>query len=468
MSGRNKYSRQFDRNAGSPADFDSLFRFEGEELIAKKKIRMRSSKKRIAAMTASAAVIAGAAFIGLSYISSSGLDSEEYGICELAEMSSETSPLSLNTGNEANTEYYLSELISQSEYYSPSMNTEDDYPSGEYSLENADIILRCRVVSKEYSDVFQTSYEICPIEYYFTYNTNDATEIDPYVLSEKISVSIATNVSEFNHISEFDSIFTLKGGDTLNGGFNELQTGYEYIIPLNIYTSGDESTVIWDSSAIPVKKTSVGWLFDESYCELSESAHSVANDMQDICAHAFYLESSDEKLFEKINAVLDSSDKKYYHIYTDYSNSNEETITKVISGEEITEMITAATLAAEPVYSMTDILGGEYGEKLIPAATETEESGQTVLYFDGSAYSDIMNAFITADHLYSGTNAAGENMVVIKPVSSAAHTIMLIGMNRLIVDTNPDTVSENSVSGTFRMICFDEQGRPMSVDSGIE
>ena len=218
MNGRNKYSEQFDRNAGKPADFDSLFRFEGEELIAKKKIRMKSSKKRIAAMTVSAAAVAGAAFIGLSYISSAGLSSQESGICELAEMSAETSSLSLSTGNEANTEYSLSELISQSEYYSPYMNTEDDYPSGEYSLENADIILRCRVVAKEHSDVLQTSYEICPLEYYFANNSNDASEIDPYVPSEGLSVSIApfytTNASDFNHISEFDSIFTLKGGDT--------------------------------------------------------------------------------------------------------------------------------------------------------------------------------------------------------------------------------------------------------------
>ena len=42
MNGRNKYAEQFDRNAGEPADFDSLFRFEKGELIAKKRIKMHS------------------------------------------------------------------------------------------------------------------------------------------------------------------------------------------------------------------------------------------------------------------------------------------------------------------------------------------------------------------------------------------------------------------------------------------
>lgn len=468
MSGTNKYSEQFDRNAGQPADFDSLFRFEGEELIAKKKIRMRSSKKRIAAMTVSAAAVAGAAFIGLSYISSAGLSSQESGICELAEMSAETSTLSLSTGNEENTEYYLSELFSQSEYYTPYVNTEEDYPIGEYSLESADIILRCRVVSKEHSAVFQTSYELCPLEYYFTDNYSDTAEIDPYTLSQGLSVSIVpfytTNESEFNHISEFDSIFTLKGGDTLNGGLNELQIGYEYIIPLNMYKNGGENTVIWNSSAVPIKKSSAGWLFDESCYELTKNAQGVVNDMQDKCTNAFFLESSDEKLFEEINTVLGSSEKKYYHIYTDYFN--EETITEVISDEESESV----QITSETVYSMTDIFGGEYGEKLIPTATETTENGQTVLYFDGSAYPDIRNALLSAgNYLYSGTNAAGENMVVIKPESSSAYTVMLIGMSRqLISDMNSADISENSDSGTFRMICFDEQGRPMSVDSGIE
>ena len=43
MNGRNKYAEQFDRNAGEPADFDSLFRFEKGELIAKKRIKMHGS-----------------------------------------------------------------------------------------------------------------------------------------------------------------------------------------------------------------------------------------------------------------------------------------------------------------------------------------------------------------------------------------------------------------------------------------
>ena len=46
MNGRNKYAEQFDRNAGEPADFDSLFRFEKGELITKKRIKMHSSRRK--------------------------------------------------------------------------------------------------------------------------------------------------------------------------------------------------------------------------------------------------------------------------------------------------------------------------------------------------------------------------------------------------------------------------------------
>ena len=82
MNGRNKYAEQFDRNAGEPADFDSLFRFEKGELITKKRIKMRSSRRRIAAMTITAAAVTAAAFFGLSYLNSSG--TSDISIAELA------------------------------------------------------------------------------------------------------------------------------------------------------------------------------------------------------------------------------------------------------------------------------------------------------------------------------------------------------------------------------------------------
>ena len=82
MNGRNKYAEQFDRNAGEPADFDSLFRFEKGELITKKRIKMRSSRRRIAAMTITAAAVTAAAVFGLSYLNSSG--TSDISIAELA------------------------------------------------------------------------------------------------------------------------------------------------------------------------------------------------------------------------------------------------------------------------------------------------------------------------------------------------------------------------------------------------
>ena len=86
MSINKKYKKQFDSHAGSPAEFDSLFTFEGDKLTAKKKITM---KKRMGYSAAAFTSVAAALVIfmaGLSYINSKSAD--DSGISELADMTS--------------------------------------------------------------------------------------------------------------------------------------------------------------------------------------------------------------------------------------------------------------------------------------------------------------------------------------------------------------------------------------------
>ena len=170
MNGRNKYAEQFDRNAGEPADFDSLFRFEKGELITKKRIKMRSSRRRIAAMTITAAAVTAAAVFGLSYLNSSG--TSDISIAELAEMSETTA--SLDEFLESSSEHLLSEFIKPTDICFHAAVTADASQQ-DISLDEADIILRCRVITKNYlpeSDTGRIEYELSPIEYYYADNVS--------------------------------------------------------------------------------------------------------------------------------------------------------------------------------------------------------------------------------------------------------------------------------------------------------
>ena len=157
MSRNRKYMEQFDRNAGKPSDFDSLFHFEKGELIAKRKIRVKSTRSRIAAMCSAAAVIGIAAFAALAYINTKGITSDSVMSRTTGDVSSELTAYIEENGSQAK----LSDFVDRFEYEAVGDlsgnvgliwdNSSDTKNQNEY-LTDWQAVVRFRVASTQYAN----------------------------------------------------------------------------------------------------------------------------------------------------------------------------------------------------------------------------------------------------------------------------------------------------------------------------
>lgn len=412
MSGNMQYKNEFDKNSGKPADFDSLFRFDGEEIVAKRRIRMHSGKKRALWMTSSAAVIMAAAVFGLSWLGSSGIDSDE-GVCELADVTeAQMNELSEYIENES--EVSLSDLLSRFDYNLAALS-DDEYSElieggsiaeiTSDAYKNADIIMNAQVVGKTYygSDIMYTLY---PIEYYYLQDIS----FEP---GENIIVS-----SAFYHVG---------------GAYSELQTGSEYIVALDL--ESDNTSIancrMANPYAFPMRKTDHGWLVPADFSAFSENTESVINDIDGFYDYGdLVLEKSDENMKSKLYSYCADSDKKYY--YADVGTND-----------------TNGTAMFDLFDYSSENLDFESVKHYIKEDGSTDK---TVLVLENEKYFELIPA-ISGEVIFIGKNVFGENIEVIQTSmvgnAAEAQTAVFVGMSEITVSVG------DSVAGDIIGKCSD-------------
>ena len=430
MSRNRKYIEQFDRSAGKPSDFDSLFRFEKGELIAKRKIRVKSSRSRIAAMCSAAAVIGIAAFAALAYINTKGISSDTV----ISKSTGEASP-ELSTYIEENgSQKMLSSFIDRFEYevtgdmsgnseqlwnYSTDTDTQNAYST---DWQN---IVRFRIASKQYSNG-KIIYCAVPLE-----------------LFAEQEISWAYNSSENKTIAFSVSPYDLR----------ELQIGKEYIMPFLSYDLTNSDAIFYAyNTGYFAEKTDKGWLIYNCGVYRSELFEAMESGTEEIFDNRtgtgiYYLEPSDEKMNEKIRTFLDSRETVYYH--TEFDNGTVQMM-------------------------LADILPGAEFEKKRYAVNERGEPDRTLLILDNEQYFSLM-PYISGNVVFAGHSLNGGMCVAVElehnddpDNENYCRTILMSGFTELNVSTG-DIIDENTVIGVcgsqpIYMQFIDNNGLPIVID----
>lgn len=400
MSGNKQYREQFDSNAGKPADFESLFSFSGEEIVAKRRIRMYSKKNRLAAMTSAAAVIAVVSAASLTLLHTSGLN-DGGGIAEMNAVTETELSSSAYARNAAESEFTLSSLISRFDYTCGVYQSNDSITpfTGMDSFLNSDIITHARVTSKTY-DGEAIIYTLMLLE---SYNLDTVDTLPPDSLTVKSSLLPA----EYS--------------------LCELQTGSEYILPLDYNPDDAEAPYSLTSPmSVPIRKTDRGWLIDASYSDFTQGAHSVVNDMTDEGYYGigFVLDPSDESMKLKLRDFAEISENKYYH--REFSNDINTTawIYDLFNYEN-------ESLRFENVKYLINDDGTE---------------DKTTLLLENEKYFELSPA-ISGTVIFAGESLTGENFVAvdISEGEFTHYTVFFTGMSEITVKQG-DTVS-NSIIG---------------------
>lgn len=286
MSGNRQYRSEFNKKAGDPADFDTLFGFNENELTIKRRIRIKSNKKRIAAMTSSVAVITAAVIFGLSYINMSGTDNQ--GISELADINTEALSEYMTDEMADVSGCRLSELTDMFDYsyyeQNNSLRSSSDYSFESLYGETADAVIRARVVKKTYLSE-SAAYILLPEECYIKTQLNERADVSEEWLNRYIEVTVP-----------------------LNNYTRELQPGSEYILPL-VYS--DEGLFSVPESYSPIRMTERGWLFDAYGNDvISYNTVKVEDDMG---AYEMLLEESVSSMTGKLKQFFESRSESYYY-----------------------------------------------------------------------------------------------------------------------------------------------------------
>lgn len=320
MSRNKKYIEQFDRSAGKPADFDSLFKFEKNELIAKQKIKTTNNRSRFAVMCSAAAVIGIAVFAAMAYINTKGIESD--------------SVMSKSTGNVSTelTEYIeenslaqkLSELTDGFEYdiTGDSTHAAEVLTNNIGVIEEYDVtvdwqwILRFNVVSKEYGSS-KIKYTIKPLEAYAD---------DSFMLAMEGSTDGTLVVSVPIYPEE-----------------RELQIGREYVMPLFVHTHNGDSVLHTDYlTDFFAERIDNGWLiydggrYRSSLFDILE-ADTLAVDNDTGAVGKYYLEPSDDAMNEKLISYVNTSNYAYHYQDNDAAISQtvlDDTMPMVLVNEQ--------------------------------------------------------------------------------------------------------------------------------------
>lgn len=405
MNKNNDYKEQFDRNAGRPSDFDSLFYFDNNELIAKRRIRVKSMKRRIAAMCSAAAVIGIAAFAGLAYVDSQGIAS--------GTITSRTTGDIAEAGAGALQSYTLSSLCGRFDYTVSGIDNialnEGNSEYSEASSEGQFSVIRFNVSDKSYNSPMNTvDYSIRLIEVYSVENNSEVLS----TTDDTVSFSVAM---DFNA--------------------EELQIGEEYIMAFNGFSSelltdnissDFELRLTADSTTEFARKTDNGWLIyrNSHNSKLFDALCADTLRVNDDYNHSehYFLEASYEKMIEKLKAFLETEGTAYYHY----------------------EYVETPQLSKK----MSDILPDAEFEKVRYLENQLGEADRTTVILDNEQYFSV-NPHISAEVIYSGLSRNGELCTALRINYNMADD------EKFLQDSYPSVIlmsglsSLNTVTGTI-------------------
>lgn len=417
MSRNKKYIEQFDRNAGKPADFDSLFKFEKNELIAKRKIKMTNNRSRFAVMCSAAAVIVIAVFAAMAYINTKGIESD--------------SVMSKSTGNVSPelTEYIegnspaqkLSELTDRFEYNISGDSTlaAEILTNNIGVIEEDDVtvdwqwILRLNVVSKEY-DSSEIKYTIKPLEAYAD---------DSFMLDMEASIDGTLVVSVPIYPTE-----------------RELQIGREYIMPLFVHTHNDDNIHHTDHlTDFFAERTDNGWLiydggrYRSSLFDILE-ADTLTVDNDTGAVGKYYLEPSDDVMNEKLISYVNTSNYAYHYQDNDAAISQtvlDDTMPMVLVNEQ--------DFSFAPNISGTVIFAGETVNGELCAAIDLENYSESdeLPYCKTVIISGLNELYLSTGDIIGDLG----NETIIGTYSSEPVYVHFIDSNGMLIE--PD-ISDNS------------------------
>lgn len=347
------YKRQFDKYSGGAADFDSLFEFEGDELITKKRIHIHKNRFRRMVNAAAVVVLLLAAVIGLSVLGETlrgnisagentsgeetGLDDGFADISATAAQIIETPVIPINDIPGLENDYSLYNDYSYSANQSVFINMPD-----ESVFAAADAVISGTVIEKGFAPsdsedyiyyVFSISAVLADNSGFLSALEDDKISID-YRTAESAELSESTYAYAEAAVEVIDEmvtyaesvkyIYVYSSLVDLEYYSYEMQPDCEYIIPVNMITdSCEDFEELFDFSAgnavtlavreaPQIRYTAAGWLFPDCYETLADGAADIvhADDYGAYSEH-MVIESSDAEFFRKLNDAVKNAGAEY-------------------------------------------------------------------------------------------------------------------------------------------------------------
>lgn len=417
MSRNKKYIEQFDRSAGKPADFDSLFRFEKNELIAKRKIKMTNNRSRFAVMCSAAAVIGIAVFAAMAYINTKGIEANSV----MSKSTGNVSPELTEYIEENSSVQKLSELTDRFEYNISGDSTlaAEILTNNIGVIEEDDVtvdwqwILRLNVVSKEY-DSSEIKYTIKPLEAYAD---------DSFMLDMEASIDGTLTVSVPIYPTE-----------------RELQIGREYIMPLFVHTHNDDNIHHTDHlTDFFAERTDNGWLiydggrYRSSLFDILEAdTLTVDNDTESV--GKYYLEPSDDVMNEKLISYVNTSNFAYH-----YQDNDADISQTVLDDTMPMVLVNEQDFSFAPNISGTVIFAGETVNGELCAAIDLENYSESdeLPYCKTVIISGLNELYLSTGDIIGDLG----NETIIGTYSSEPVYVHFIDSNGMLIE--PD-ISDNS------------------------
>ena len=417
MSRNKKYIEQFDRNAGKPADFDSLFKFEKNELIAKRKIKMTNNRSRFAVMCSAAAVIGIAVFAAMAYINTKGIESDSV----MSKSTGNVSPELTEYIGENSPAQKLSELTDRFEYNISGDSTlaSEILTNNIGVIEEDDVtvdwqwILRLNVVSKEY-DSSEIKYTIKPLEAYAD---------DSFMLDMKASIDGTLTVSVPIYPTE-----------------RELQIGREYIMPLFVHTHNDDNIYHTDHlTDFFAERIDNGWLiydggrYSSSLFDILE-ADTLTVDNDTGAGGEYYLEPSDDVMNEKLISYVNTSNFAYH-----YQDNDADISQTVLDDTMPMVLVNEQDFSFAPNISGTVIFAGETVNGELCAAIDLKNYSESdeLPYCKTVIISGLNELYLSTGDIIGDLG----NETIIGTYSSEPVYVHFIDSNGMLIE--PD-ISDNS------------------------
>lgn len=417
MSRNKKYIEQFDRNAGKPADFDSLFRFEKNELIAKRKIKMTNNRSRFAVMCSAAAVIGIAVFAAMAYINTKGIEADSV----MSKSTGNVSPELTEYIEENSSVQKLSELTDGFEYdiMGDSTLASEILTNNIGVIEEDDVtvdwqwILRFNVVSKVY-DSSEIKYTIKPLEAYAD---------DSFMLDMEASIDGTLVVSVPIYPTE-----------------RELQIGREYIMPLFVHTHNDDSVLHTDHlTDFFAERIDNGWLiydggrYSSSLFDILE-ADTLTVDNDTGAVGKYYLEPSDDVMNEKLISYVNTSNFAYH-----YQDNDADISQTVLDDTMPMVLVNEQDFSFAPNISGTVIFAGETVNGELCAAIDLENYSESdeLPYCKTVIISGLNELYLSTGDIIGDLG----NETIIGTYSSEPVYVHFIDSNGMLIE--PD-ISDNS------------------------